>query len=113
MDNRLDNHNPSGRCPTTSSDNLRNSIDGAIGDGPGGPARERYRVAAPPLRAKRSAAEHVLPAQAMDGVADGSHRAKRGSMHIFVTASRALSACSVHMPGRANVHIGRATTRRP
>jgi hypothetical protein len=34
----------------------------------------------------------VLPAQAKDGVVDGFSPAKRGIVHIFVTASRARLA---------------------
>jgi hypothetical protein len=36
-------------------------MDGAVDDGPGGPARERHPVAAPALRAKRSAANTCCP----------------------------------------------------
>jgi hypothetical protein len=79
VDNRLDNHNPSGRCLTTNSHNAPEQHRWGVRRRPGRSSPGAASVAAPPLRAKRSAAEHVLPPQAMDGVVDGFRRPRAAS----------------------------------
>ena len=76
----------------------RNSIDGAVDDGPGGPAGAASGRC--PSSARQAVRCGIRAARAREGWRGRRFSpAGSGSVHMFVTASRALLASRVHMPG--------------